>query len=151
MSIKATSTSISEAYTRTKNTMIHIDSTCQRAINRIDSGDLSCSLVIDDLVPNLNNLYNSLSDSALLPTDWVNKMDLYAKEQMLADISYSALYEQIRTETLTAIDLAISLIPVDENGNLLAYKYVDKAKTGNSISDYSTLKMQLEIVTGLIS
>ena len=150
MSIKANKLSVADTYTKTKQTMVNVLNICKSSVSRIDNGELDYSLLADDLIPNLKNLSNSLRDPSTLSAEWVQALGDYAASQTTDNIDFLGLYVEIRNKILTTITYCVNQLPT-ENGYIAIYTIgEDGVKTKRKSVGLCDVKVELNLLIGLI-
>lgn len=150
MSIKASSMSVADTYAQIKRTLVNVSSICKSTVTRIDKGELKYSLLVDDLIPNLKNLGNSLKNPADLSIEWVTAMNDYAASQTVDEIDFLGYYVEIQKEMLETITLCVSKIP-SASGYVCTYSLsTDGLKTERTSDNFTEIKSKLNVLIGLI-
>lgn len=150
MSIKANEMSVSDAYAQIKRTLVSVLNSCKSTVSQIDNGELKYSLIVDDLIPNLKNLMDSLKNPDDLSVEWVTAMNDYAASQTVDNIDFLGYYVEIQREILETITLCVSKIP-SSSGYVCTYILSnDGLKTERTADNFTEIKSKLNILIGLI-
>jgi len=154
MTLPATQPTVAETYARIRGALKVLKERLPGFITQYGAG-VSVNALTDGLIPYLRDLSATCPPSAAFPQAWIDGLEAYAQQQMPgAVVSWVTAYDATGTAIRTALTAALSALPVDANGYILAWQFdANGGETVRTLSagDVAGVKSALESLSATVA
>lgn len=150
MGLKATSSTIPEAYHKIKANVLKAKDICQYLVDKIEQGEKSFSLIQNYAIPNLRGILSELADPSLFPPVWIQAIEDYAKAQTLQEVPYAQEYTDFRAYLSDTLTACVDKLAKDGSFTLQTTRIAsDGVITYLNTDSYEDLKIRFETLIAM--